>query len=144
MYDGKLVALCPNFLRVIGLSRPYHWHMRGYNQKMLNLYDLLRKAVISRLVPQKMGFEFMQPLLDPKGRGGDIDAVCITNPIDLKFYVRKAGAKVVKESAIPNHTNGAVRKFAELRIIRSASSFYFLVGIKMTSQEMKEAIMAKK
>jgi len=132
-HGGKISAFGPNFLRVMGLSRPYHWHMRGLKQKIRNLHDLLRKAINSKMFPQKMRFEFMQPRLDPKGRGGDVDAVCVTNPIDIKFYLRKLGIKIFQESATPNQTTDITKKIGELPIIRSMSSFNFLVGIKMAS-----------
>ena len=133
---GKIVAFSPNFLRVIGLSRPYHWHMKGLKQKIFNLYTLWQKAITSKIFPEKMRFEFMQPLLDPKGQGGDADAVCVINPIDLKFHLMKLGVKVVKESAVPNQTRRITKKIGELPIIRSTSSFYLLVGIKISSQNV--------
>jgi SAM-dependent methyltransferase len=131
-HNGKIVASAPNFLQVLGLGRPYHWHTSGLKQKTLNLHDLLRKAMISKISPQKMCFEFMQPRLDPKGRGGDVDAVCLTNPIDLKFNLRKLGVKIVKESAVANHSKQIIKKVAKLPFVRSLSGFTFLVGIKTT------------
>jgi SAM-dependent methyltransferase len=132
---GKIVASAPNFFQVIGLSRPYHWHMSGLKQRILNLYDLLRKAIISKISPRKMCFEFMQPRLDPKGQGGDADAVCVTNPIDIKFHLRKLGVKIVNEYAVPNCPKRIIKKIGKLPFIRSMSGFTFLLGIKMTSDE---------
>jgi len=109
-HSGKIVASAPNFLQVIGLSRPYHWHMSGLKQKALNFHNLLRKAIISKISPRKMCFEFMQPRLDPKGQGGDADASCVTNPIDIKFHLRKLGIKIMMESAAPNHRSKLLRK----------------------------------
>ena len=130
---GKIVASAPNFLRVIGLSRPYHWHMSGVKQRMSNFYNLLRKAIMSKIFPWKMRFEFMQPRLDPKGQGGDADAVCVTNPIDIKCHLRKFGVKIVNESAALNYPKRIIKKVGELPFIRSMSGFTFLIGIKMAS-----------
>lgn len=132
---GKIVASAPNFLRVIGLSRPYHWHMSGIKQRILNLYNLLRKAIISKIFPLKMCFEFMQPRLDPEGQGGDADAVCVTNPIDIKFHLRKLGVKIVNESAAPNHPKRIIQKVGKLPFVRSMSSFTLLVGITSYGRE---------
>jgi hypothetical protein len=73
----------------------------------------------------------MQPKLDPRGQGGDVDAVCLTNPIDIKFHLKKLNVKIVEESAVPNHSKSIIRKVGEMPIVRSMSSFTFLVGIKM-------------
>jgi len=131
---GKIVASAPNFLQVIGLTRPYHWHMSGLKQRISNFYNLLRKVIISKIFPRKMRFEFMQSQLDPEGRGGDVDAVCLTNPIDIKFHLRKLGIKIVKESAVPNHSKRIIKKLGEMPFVRSMSGFTFLVGIKIASE----------
>lgn len=129
---GTLVASAPNFLRVIGLSREYHWHMLGVKQKSSNLCNLLRKAVLSKLSPQMMRFEFMLPQLDPKGRGGDLDAICVTNPIDMKFRLRKLGIRIIGESAAPNYPRGVVKMLGRVPFVRSISGHTFLVGIRVT------------
>lgn len=134
-HSGKIVASAPNFLQVIGLSRPYHWHMSGLKQRILNFYNLLRKAIISKIVPRKMCFEFMQPRLDPKGQGGDADAVCVTNPIDIKFHLRKLGVKIVNESAAPNNPKRVIKEVGKLPFVRSMSSFTLLVGITSDGRE---------
>jgi ubiquinone/menaquinone biosynthesis C-methylase UbiE len=136
--NGKIIASAPNFLQVLGLGRPYHWHMSGLKQKTLNLHNLLRKVILSKISPRKMCFEFMQPRLDPKGRGGDVDAVCLTNPIDIKFRLRKLSVKIIKESAVPNHSKRIIKKVGELPFVRSMSGFIFLVGIKIASKEHDE------
>jgi ubiquinone/menaquinone biosynthesis C-methylase UbiE len=127
---GKIVASAPNFLQVIGLSHSYHWHMSGVKQRTLNLCNLLRKVIISKAFSGKMRFEFMQPWLDPKGQGGDVDAVCMTNPIDIKFHLKKLNVKIMKESAVPNHSKPIIKKIGEMPFFRSISSFTFLLGIK--------------
>jgi SAM-dependent methyltransferase len=135
---GKIVASAPNFLQVIGLTRPYHWHMSGLKQRISNCYNLLRKVIISKVFPWKMRFEFVQPQLDPEGRGGDVDAVCLTNPIDIKFHLTKLGIKIVKESAVPNHLKRIIKKLGEMPFVRSMSGFTFLVGIKIASKGSDE------
>jgi ubiquinone/menaquinone biosynthesis C-methylase UbiE len=139
---GKIVASAPNFLQVIGLSHPYHWHMSGIKQRALNFCNLLRKVITSKAFSRKMCFEFMQPLLDHRGQGGDLDAVCLTNPIDIKFHLKKLGVKIVKESAVPNHSKAIIRKVGEMPFVRSMSSFTFLVGIKFVPSKYKEGKMA--
>ena len=128
---GKIIALAPNFLRVIGLSREYHWHMLGIKQRALNFFSLLRRVAMSMITPLNMQFEFMPARLDPDGRGGDVDAVCITNPIDIKFFLKKLGIKIIEESATPTYRQGLIKRLGEAPFIRSMSSSSFLVGIKV-------------
>lgn len=128
--DGKIVLLAPNFLRVIGLSTPHHWHMKGFSQRMSNFFNLLRKAIHSKLSYKGMQFEFMHPQFDSKGKGGDLDAVCVTNPIDIKSCLKKLGIKILKESSAPNWANGTIGKIGELPLFRSMAGFTFLIGIK--------------
>ena len=137
-HRGKIVASAQFFLQVMGLSRPYQWHMSGLKQRILNFCNLLRKAIISKIFPQKMCFEFMQPRLDHKGQGGDADTVCVTNSIDIKFHLRKLGVKLLNESAAPSHPNRIIKKVGELPFIRSIAGFTFLVEIKITPYGREE------
>jgi hypothetical protein len=106
--------------------------MLGVKQKSSNLCNLLRKAVLSKLSPQMMRFEFMLPQLDTKGRGGDLDAICVTNPIDMKFRLRKLGIRIIGESAAPNYPRGVVKMLGKIPFVRSISGHTFLVGIRVT------------
>ncbi len=130
---GKIVAMAPNFLRVIGLSREYHWHMRGPRRKISNLLNLIRKTALSRLSPRAMRFDFMPPQLDIEGAGGDTDAICVTNPIDIRFHLRKLNVGIIAQSAAPGYPEGIVEKLGRLPIVRSMSSSTFLVGRKCDS-----------
>jgi SAM-dependent methyltransferase len=130
-HRGKIIASAPNFLRVIGLSREYHWHMLGIKQRTLNFFSLLRRVAMSMITPLNMQFEFMPARLDPDGHGGDVDAVCITNPIDIKFFLKKLGIKIIEESATPTYRQGIIKRLGEAPFIRSMSSSSFLVGIKV-------------
>jgi SAM-dependent methyltransferase len=130
---GKIVAMAPNFLRVIGLSQEYHWHMRGPRRKISNLLSLIRKTVISKVSPRAMRFDFMHPQLDIEGAGGDTDAVCVTNPIDIKFSLRRLNVEITMQSAAPGYPEGVVEKLGKLPIVRSISSSTFLLGKKGNS-----------
>jgi hypothetical protein len=127
---GKVVASAPNFLRIVGLGLEYHWHMRGPKHKILNLLTLVRKFVFSRVIPTKMQFDFMIAKLDCRGLGGDTDAVCITNPLDIKFRLRELGIKILRESATADTPKGIIRWIGRMPIIRSISSFSYIVGTK--------------
>lgn len=132
---GRIVASAPNFLRVVGLSREYHWHMSGLRQRISNFLNLARKSVISTIFPQALRFEFMQPLLDPNGRGGDTDAVCVTNPIDIRYQLRRLNIRITEQSTASGYPEGIVGRIGRLPIIRSISSSTFIIGIKMTPDE---------
>lgn len=102
---GRFIASGPNFLRGAGLMRPYHRLMSGPKRSILNLYSLLKKIITSRLSPQEMCFEFIQPRPSPDGRGGDEDAVCVTNPIDIKFLLRRMHVEIVRvRTSLPSQT----------------------------------------
>lgn len=132
---GKIVVSAPNFFRVMGLGPAYHWHMLGMRQRISNLCNLLRKAVFSKVSPQTMRFDLMQPRLDPRGKGGDTDAVCATNPIDMKFCLRNLDIKITEEFAISGHPQGVVRTLAKAPFIRSMTGSTFLIGTKPVSDE---------
>jgi SAM-dependent methyltransferase len=130
---GRIVTSAPNFLRVVGLGQEYHRHMAGQRQKFSNLLNLVRKFFLSFASPDLMQFEFMQPQLDPEGRGGDLDAVCITNPIDIRFHLRRLAVRITEQSALPGRPQGIIEKVGRLPILRSVSSSSFIVGIKTSA-----------
>jgi SAM-dependent methyltransferase len=133
--NGKFVIISPNFLKVIGLKSDYHWHMRGFKQKMLNVYILLKKIIYSLICPWKMSFDFMQPKLGYDG--GDADAVCVTNPIDTAFYLRKLGVKIVYQSALSTfQPNKILEIVSELPIVRSITGVFFIIGTKSRSDRV--------
>lgn len=129
---GRFVITSPNFLKVIGLKSDYHWHMRGFKQKILNVYILLKKMTYSLICPWKMSFDFMQPKSDYKG--GDADAVCVTNPIDTAFHLKKFGVKTVYQSALSTfNPSKIVERLGELPIVRSITGVFFIIGVKSHS-----------
>lgn len=128
---GKIIASAPNFLRVIGLSREHHSYMAGPRRKILNLLTLIRKAVYATISPHMMRFEFMPARLDVEGKGGDTDAVCVTNSIDMSFRLRKLGVRITEQSAAPGYTEGMIQGIGKLPIIRSISGYTFLRGVKV-------------
>jgi len=135
---GKVVASAPNFLRIIGLSLEYHWHMRGPKHKILNFLTLVRKFAFSRVLPTKMRFDFMAARLDYKGLGGDMDAVCVTNPLDIKFRFKQLGVKILRESATADTPMGIIRWIGRMPLIRSISSFSYILGIKQDGSSSQE------
>jgi SAM-dependent methyltransferase len=134
---GKVVISAPNFLRVIGHVPAYHPHIEGVKQRMYNLNSLIRKVIYSNTSPEKMHFEFMKPALSDQKVGSDADAVCITNPIDIKFNLRKLGVRISYMCASVGH--GAImEKLGRLPLIRTLGGGVFIIGFKTRKEDRIE------
>jgi hypothetical protein len=106
---------------------------------MLNVYILLKKIIYSLICPWKMSFDFMQPKLGYDG--GDADAVCVTNPIDTAFYLRKLGVKIVYQSALSTfQPNKILEIVSELPIVRSITGVFFIIGTKSRSDRVGRSL----
>jgi SAM-dependent methyltransferase len=128
---GRIMVVSPNLFRVIGWQPAYHWHTKGGKQKIANLFGLTRKIVLSRLSPQRMSFKMIEPRSLVANAIGDSDAVCATNPVDVKFFLKKLGFKIISESSTTTRSESAiVERFSGMPIIRSLTGGVFVVGEK--------------
>jgi SAM-dependent methyltransferase len=91
---GRVVLSSPNFLRVIGF-RDYHRRMRGLRSKCRNLLRLLEKSRRIRRAPRSVTFDRMEPVLRLPPRPDD-DAVVATNPLEICFFLERAGCEVLR------------------------------------------------
>lgn len=136
--QGRIVITSPNFLKVMGLRSDYHWHMRGFKQKALNFYNLLRKMIYLVVHPWKMAFDFMQPKLSQKS--GDEDAVCVTNPLDVRYHLERLGVKIIYQSALSTfHSSRIIEKLSELPIIKAIAGGFFIMGVKLDDDSVKDS-----
>ena len=82
-------------------------------------------------------FDFCSPVLDYTGEriSGDYDAVCIANPVIIKHYLRRFGARIIHQQV----TNGTSKNYfiraasnmiRHIPFIRDLFGIVFLVGIK--------------
>ncbi len=89
---GTLIISSPNFLRVLGF-RDYHPRMRGLLNKCRNAIRMLQIATQIQRDPKNVQFERMAPIIKEPFTPDD-DAIVVTNPLHMKFFVEQAGASV--------------------------------------------------
>lgn len=127
---GKLVLACPNFLAVI-TQGTHHWHNKGVMQKIKNLISLLIKITQSYLLSSSMGFNFMKPIIRENNEFlPDDDAICITNPIDCRFFLKKNNVKIIRHSSFLFYTDPISEFLGNLPLINYLFGGVFLVGEK--------------
>lgn len=89
---GRIVLSSPNFFRVFGI-RDYHPKMRGVFQKLQNAKRLWQKQAQMKTAPKAVSFDRMTPIVK-EPFGPDDDAIVATNPLEMKFFLERAGAVV--------------------------------------------------
>ena len=91
---GKVVLSSPNFLRVLGF-RDYHVHMRGIGTKWRNWRRLQQKVRQMRTKPDEVRFDKMEPIVREDFQPDD-DAIVVTNPLEMMFFLRRAGCRILR------------------------------------------------
>jgi SAM-dependent methyltransferase len=89
---GRVVLSSPNFFRVLGW-RDYHPRMRGLGNKWRNLRRLWWKSRQMRMDPANVRFDRMDPIVKEPFSPDD-DAIVATNPIEMRFFLERAGCHV--------------------------------------------------
>lgn len=89
---GRLTLSSPNFLRALGF-RDYHPRMRGLRNKWKNLRQLLAIRASIRRAPESVCFERMPPIVKEPFTPDD-DAIVVTNPLHMAFFIRQAGCRI--------------------------------------------------
>lgn len=89
---GSLTVSSPNFLRVLGF-RDYHPRMRGVRNKLRNWKSLtkIRRDIKKNLATVR--FERMPPIVKDIFSPDD-DAIVVTNPLQMKFFLESYGCQV--------------------------------------------------
>jgi SAM-dependent methyltransferase len=90
--NGRVVLSSPNFLRCLGF-RDYHPRMRGLANKWRNFTLLRQKYFAMRTVPETVRFDRMSPIVRENFQPDD-DAIVLTNPLEMKFFLERAGCLV--------------------------------------------------
>ncbi|MBU0708404.1 class I SAM-dependent methyltransferase [Patescibacteria group bacterium] len=119
--NGLLVIFAPNLISPI---RPFVYNLIGKELSFKKSIPYFLKITLQRLVSRKPNFSFKEPNCDDEDSeaGGDNDAVFLANPLDLKFWLRENGFKLLQQSQ--GLTNG-------LYIIRN-----FLPGIRLVARKI--------
>lgn len=89
---GRVVLSSPNFFRVLGW-RDYHPRMRGLANKWRNWRRLRQKRRQMRTAPETVRFDRMTPIVKEPFSPDD-DAIVATNPLEMKFFLERAGCVV--------------------------------------------------
>jgi SAM-dependent methyltransferase len=89
---GRVVLSSPNFLRVLGF-RDYHPRMRGLGNKWRNWLRLRAKRRQMATTPGEVRFDRMTPIVKEPFTPDD-DAVVATNPLEMRFFLERAGCAV--------------------------------------------------
>jgi len=116
---GKIVLSSPNFLRVLGY-KDYHPKMRGIGSKWNNLRTIRAKRSLMKSNPDKVKFDRMEPIIREKFQPDD-DAIIATNPLEMAFFLKRAGCLIESISCTDRH----VPKLADL-ILNATPTRYLM------------------
>ncbi len=103
---GRVVLSSPNFLRCLGL-KDYHPKMRGLGNKWRNFRRLRQKLAMMKAAPEAVRFDRMEPIVRERFQPDD-DAIVATNPVEMRFFLERAGCRVESVSCCDRHVNGLV------------------------------------
>jgi SAM-dependent methyltransferase len=129
---GKLVLSSPNFFRVLGF-RDYHPRMRGLGRKWRNWHRLRAKIRQMRTQPDAVRFDRMQPIVREVFQPDD-DAIIATNPLEMAFFLERAGCVVESISCCDRYVPKPVDFLLNLGPWRLAMFNAFLVARKQGGQ----------
>jgi 2-polyprenyl-3-methyl-5-hydroxy-6-metoxy-1,4-benzoquinol methylase len=90
--EARVVISSPNFFRVLGF-RDYHPRMRGLASKCRNWRRLQEKRRQMKTAPESVRFDRMAPIVKEPFTPDD-DAIVATNPVEMKFFLERAGCEV--------------------------------------------------
>jgi 2-polyprenyl-3-methyl-5-hydroxy-6-metoxy-1,4-benzoquinol methylase len=89
---GRIVLSSPNFFRVFGF-RDYHPRMRGVGSKWRNWRRLRQKQALMQTRAAEVRFDHMTPIVKQPFTPDD-DAIVATNPLEMEFFLTRAGCVV--------------------------------------------------
>lgn len=126
---GRVVLSSPNFLRVLGF-RDYHSHMRGIGTKWRNWRRLQAKIHQMRSAPDEVRFDRMEPVVRENFQPDD-DAIVATNPLEMMFFLRRAGCRIVRAQCTDRHVAAPVDFLLNLFPTRYVMFNAFVVAEKL-------------
>lgn len=128
---GKIIIASPNFLRCIGLKAE-HPRVKGMKNSIKNLSSLSKKYITSRINPQNMKFDHMEPVSRKTTHIADFDAITVTNPLDVKFILRNAGVNIIYQSGLVTYHNiDWINKISTIPVLREGYGGFFIIGEKI-------------
>jgi SAM-dependent methyltransferase len=127
---GRVVLSSPNFFRVLGF-RDYHPQMRGLLQKWRNGQRLMQKQRQMRQEPDAVRFDRMKPIVKEPFSPDD-DAIVATNPLEMKFFLGRAGCRVEQVLCTDRYVAKPIDFLLNLTPARYLMFNAFLVATKLT------------
>lgn len=125
-FGGKIVLSSPNFFRVLGY-RDYHPRMRGVGSKWNNWQRLRAKRRQMRTDPASVRFDRMTPIVKEPFTPDD-DAIVATNPLEMKFFLERAGCRVESVSCTDRYVAKPIDFLLNLTPTRYVMFNAFLVA----------------
>ena len=126
---GRLVVSSPNFLRVLGF-RDYHPRMRGLTNKYRNARRQWQIRSTIKHAPQRVRFERMTPIVKDPFTPDD-DAIVVTNPLEMSFFLEQAGCEIVSVSSTDRYVSSIVEWGLNLPILKSLWFNSFVVATRI-------------
>lgn len=126
---GRIVLSSPNFFRVLGLN-DYHYRMRGIGRKWRNWKRIREKLKQMRDFPEEVRFDRMDPIVRENFQPDD-DAIVVTNPFEMGFFLERNGCRVVTASCADRYVAKWASPFLELNPFRRFMFNAFLVAEKI-------------
>jgi SAM-dependent methyltransferase len=126
---GRVVLSSPNFFRVFGF-RDYHPRMRGVGQKWKNWKRLREKHALMRKSPENARFDRMTPIVKEPFTADD-DAIVATNPLEMRFFLERAGCEVETVACTDRYVAAPVEFLLNLTPARYLMFNAFLVARKI-------------
>lgn len=133
---GRLVISSPNFLRVLGF-RDYHVRMRGIANKWSNAKQLIAILRQIRSAPDRVRFERMPPIIKEPFTPDD-DAIVVTNPLHMRFFVAREGCRVLSVSCTDRDVSPLIEWALNLPLLKYLWFNSFVVGRKLASSQPSE------
>ena len=125
---GRVVLSSPNFFRALGF-RDYHPRMRGVGNKWRNFQRVRAKLRQMRAAPGVVCFDRMTPIVKEPFTPDD-DAIVATNPLEMKFFLERAGCEVERVSCTDRYVAAPVEFALNLLPTRYFMFNAFLVATK--------------
>jgi SAM-dependent methyltransferase len=123
---GRVVLSSPNFFRVLGF-RDYHPRMRGIGQKLKNWKRLQEKRAVMKNNPENARFDRMTPIVKEPFTADD-DAIVATNPLEMQFFLERAGCIVERVSCTDRYVAAPVELLLNLTLTRYLMFNAFVVA----------------
>ena len=125
---GRLVISSPNFYRVLGF-RDYHPRMRGIGTKWENWRRVRAKLHQMKTAPDDVRFDRMEPIIKEPFTPDD-DAIVATNPLEMRFFIERAGCDVQRVECTDRYVPKLVDLALNLTPLRFLMFNAFVVATK--------------